>query len=443
MNQTSADPANDPSPASPRASTIVVGAGLGGLLAALAAADAVGGSQVIVLDPRPPGGRARCDGRAGFSLNRGPRALYVRGAADRALRAAGVDTSHGAKPALAGGGALRDGALHDFPSGPLAATRTTLLSAREKASLTRALASLWRHADAERGDQTLAEWLDRHVAAPPVRQFLEALVRVSTYANAPERIAVGPALAQAWGATTTGVRYLDGGWQSLVDQLVAIARDRGVEILPVGARTVVSGADGSVTVHATDDRLWHASAAVLAPGGPDAVAAMLGGVPASWPALGPSSTVACLELGVRRLPERRFVLGIDEPVYASVHAPPARLAPEGHGVIHLMRYQPDGDTMEAAHQQAQLEALARQIGVATDDIVTQRFLARMVVTHALPIASAGGVAGRVPVAVADHPGVFLVGDWVGRTGLLLDAVAASATEAGRLAATRSATMVPA
>jgi hypothetical protein len=41
-------------------------------------------------------------------------------------------------------------------------------------------------------------------------------------------------------------------------------------------------------------------------------------------------------------------------------------------------------------------------------------------------ASGGGLAGRPGPRVPDAPGVFVVGDWVGGDGMLLDASLASA-----------------
>jgi hypothetical protein len=67
-----------------------------------------------------------------------------------------------------------------------------------------------------------------------------------------------------------------------------------------------------------------------------------------------------------------------------------------------------------------------------------RFLHRMTAITALPVPSAGGLAGRPPVAVADRPGAFVSGDWVGPVGMLSDAVLASAAEAGRAAAAHAA-----
>lgn len=426
-----------------QAGTVVVGAGIGGLLAAITAAKARPDRTVVVLEPRPAGGRARCDVRDGFTFNRGPRALYVKGPADVALRAVGVDTSTGGKPVVAGGAAWSGGELHRFPGGPLDSLRTTLLTPGQKVALSRALAAAWRADDRSTSELTVSDWLDAHHLEGPPRHVIEALVRVSTYANAPDRFAAGPALANVRAGIRPGVRYLDGGWQSIVDRLLAIAADEGVVLATGSASSVRSSADGGVVVTTDDRSEVRAGAAVISAGGPDAAASLLGGAPVSWGDLAPPVTAACLELGVVRPPQRRFALGIDVPVYLSTHCPPARLAPPGQAVVHVMRYQAASEEIPAADQQEQLRAFARQVGIADEEIVTERFLARMIVAGTLPVAANGGFAGRPRVEVAEHPGVLLVGDWVGPTGLLLDAVAASATTAGQLAAERSASMVPA
>jgi phytoene dehydrogenase-like protein len=433
----------DSTPLPDHAGTVVIGAGIGGLLAAITAAGAAPGPSILVLDPHPAGGRARCDERDGFTFNRGPRALYASGVADRALRAAGVDTGAGGKPVLTGAAALHGGALHRFPGGPLDSLRTTLLTAREKVSLSALLAALWRADPASTDGLTVSGWLDDRGATGRVRQLLEALIRVGTYVDAPDHFAAGPALANAKLGISPGVRYLDGGWQSLVDQLIAVAARRRITFGSAAATSVRPAAGGRVEVATADGATVRAETAVIAAGGPDQAASLLGGPPASWGVLAPPVTAACLELGTAELPRHRFTLGIDVPLYASTHSPPARLAPPGHAVVHVMRYQRPGEDQAAAAQHEELLAFARQIGIAERDVVTERFLAKMTVAGTLPAAATGGLAGRPEVVVVEHPGVLLVGDWVGPTGLLLDAVAASATDAGRRAAARSASMVPA
>lgn len=427
---------NDHPPASPDTDpdargTVVVGAGLGGLLAAITAAEQRPRARVVVLDPHPPGGRARCDPRDGFTFNRGPRALYVGGPGEAALRSVGVSTRAGGPPDLAGALALHGGRTHRFPGTALASARTTLFSSREKLAVTATLAALWRADPAD--PRSLAAWLDDRGATGTVRAFVEALVRVATYTDAPGTFAAAPALANARAGVRPGVRYLDGGWQVLVDQLLRVAEARGVEVRRTGARRITA-APGGVSVEADDGSVLRSGTAIVAAGGPDVAARLLGGRPPSWGELAPPVTAACLELGVRGLPSHRFALGIDEPVYASTHSPPADLAPAGHAVVHLMRYHAPGASPSADEDQQRLREIAAVLGIAPGDIVAERFLARMVVASSIPTAAGGGLPGRPTVAVAEHPGVLLAGDWVGPTGLLFDAVASSAVEAGRRAA---------
>ena len=69
----------------------------------------------------------------------------------------------------------------------------------------------------------------------------------------------------------------------------------------------------------------------------------------------------------------------------------------------------------------------------------ERYLHQSVVTAGSPSAAGGGLPGRPGVDALGLPGVFLAGDWVGPTGLLSDASAASAQSAVRAALRTTAT----
>jgi phytoene dehydrogenase-like protein len=427
-----------------RTDVAVVGGGLGGLVAALTAARAAGRRRVDLFDPHPLGGRARCDERNGFTFNRGPRALYIGGAADRVLTDLGIDTSAGGPPHVEGSGVIDRGEVHAMPHSPATAMRTTLMSPSEKFAFARAFTKVPRIDPASVVGLTVSEWLDSLKLHGAPRRMLEALIRVATYTDAPDLFDAGAALANAQAGMSPGVRYVDGGWQTFVDALAAAAWDAGVIRHEVGVASIGrSAGDEAIALSLDDGSNVVASSAVVAVGGPDAAAALLGGAPREWSRLGPPVTAGCLELGLRRVPDRRFLLGVGEPTYLSTHAPPAGLAPVGHAVVHVMRYQRPGDDMAAADQRAILDRLAADAGITPADVVTERYLARMPVTGGLPTAAGGGLAGRPSIEVPGRPGVLIAGDWVGDKGLLLDAVAASASEAGRLAAARCATMAAA
>jgi hypothetical protein len=151
--------------------------------------------------------------------------------------------------------------------------------------------------------------------------------------------------------------------------------------------------------------------------------------PPGWGPVGPPTTVACLDLGLRQAPSKKVLFGVGEPLYLSTHAPAADLAPSGRAVVHLMRY----GARDATSDRSQLWALARAAGISEDDVIEQRFLARMIVTSAIPVPGSG-LAGRPRVDSAGLDGVYVAGDWVGPEGLLADATLASGSAAGALAA---------
>ncbi|QXC60336.1 NAD(P)-binding protein [Aquihabitans sp. G128] len=422
----------------PDIDTLVVGGGLAGLVAATTAARA--GGRTVLLEPHPLGGRARVDERSGFRFNRGPRALYLGGAGRPALEALGVDLSAGGAPALGRAMARRDGRLHRLPSGPMSLLRTSLLRPGDKVRLAGLLARLPKVDAPALSGTTFAAYLADQRLSPVAADLVRMLARVATYAADLDDLDAGALVAQLQLALAPGVRYLDGGFQSLVDQLRAAAWDAGVEVRPVAARAVLpAGADGAATVEAVDHRL-QARTVVLATGTPSAAEALLGAPLVGADHLSPPVTAACLELGLRRPPAHPVVFGVGEPLYLSTHCPPALLAPPGQVVVHLMRNHAAGEALDAKAQRAWLRSAAAEAGVAEADVAEERFLAEMVVTGGLPTAQGGGLSGRPEASAADRPGVLLAGDWVGPVGLLADAAIASGAEAGRQAARRAATM---
>ena len=119
-----------------------------------------------------------------------------------------------------------------------------------------------------------------------------------------------------------------------------------------------------------------------------------------------------------------------------MHAPVARLAPPGCAMVEVMKYLPPAwpqSAMAAEDDRGQLDALRRLVGIEDHHIAERRFLRRMTVAHAMPLARHGGLAGRPTVTTPSAPNVFIAGDWVGPEGILSDAVASSALGAAAAA----------
>lgn len=418
--------------------TVVVGGGLAGLVAAVTASRA--GGRVTLLDAHPLGGRARADDRNGYLFNRGPRALYLGGAARPVLDSLGVDTTAGGPPAASGAKARREGRLHTLPQGPGSLLRTSLLGPAEKVRFARLLVGLPRIDAHSLAGTRFGDFLAEQRLSPTATDLVRMVARVATYAGDLDDVDAEAVVANVQLALAQGVLYLDGGFQSLVDQLQRAAVDAGVDIRTVAARSVAPATATSQPVVETEGGPISAPTVVLAVGTPAAAAGLLGAPVDGAARLSPPVTAACLELGLRRPPACRLMFGVGEPLYLSTHCPPAGLAPPGHAVVHVMRNHRAGEELDARSQRDWLRAAAGQAGVGGEDVVEERFLAEMVVTGGLPTAAGGGFGGRPTVAAGNRPGVLLAGDWVGPVGLLTDAAAASGEAAGRQAAGRSATM---
>lgn len=422
-------------PGQPRLGTrvAVIGAGLAGLVAANQLADL--GHGVIVHEARSePGGRARTDHRDGFAFNRGPHALYIGGAAATILAELGI-TMAGARPATKGL-VLYDGRLHIGPADFLTLLRTDLLPFGEKLQVGRALARLSRLDPAQWATTPAADWVDRTVTGQRARELLHALIRLTSYVDAPDMLSAEVAVAQIQAGLGHGVLYLHGGWQSMVDQLAQRLNNRPSVEIRYGqpCRT-----------------LPDADAVIVATGSPVSTGRLVG---RSY-RVGPTARAACLDLGLRGQPALDFVLGVDEPFYLSNHAGPARLAPAGHSLVSCARYlavqeQTDSGTgsttgsepgTDSATERAWLQELATVCGIRPEQVVQRRYLHEMTVISAIPTAELGGLAGRPDIGATGRNDVFVAGDWVGPTGHLADASVASA-RAAAMAAHRHAVQSP-
>src|SRR5688572_26664578 len=255
----------------------VVGGGLAGLAAATAAGR--GGARVVVLDARSAGGRARSAHRDGFTLNEGPHALYRAGAGQAVLDSFGIDVA-GGRPRVANGKLVWDGELAPMPSTAGGVLTSPLLGARSKAKFATWFGGGLEHAARRAADVTLSEWLDDHHARPELRKLVLALARVSTYAARPGDLAARAVLLQL-SMSGRGVRYLDGGWQQIVEALVDTTRASGAHLIEHAPVTALTRSDGAWRV-AAGGYEYEAAAVVLAAGGPAVATRLLGGDPAGW-----------------------------------------------------------------------------------------------------------------------------------------------------------------
>jgi phytoene dehydrogenase-like protein len=383
---------------------IVVGGGPAGLVAAGRLAE--GGLPTTLLEAGSGlGGRAASERRHGFDLNQGPHALYAGGPAMRELRAMGIDLPRW-NPTSPRSVLLRDGRPTRRPDGSLA--------------LLRWLAGVARRRPAGLAGLSVAEWLRRDLRSERARAVAGALVRVTTFVADHDALSADVAAGQLRIGLVPGVRYLRGGWQSLVDALAARAEGQGATLRTRAAvRALERDSDRwAVTL---DEETLHADALVVAAGGPDAFAKLLGGRAPAAP--GPAAELSVLDLGLESLPRegRRFALGVDAPTYLSRHSPPDH---RGGVLLSLAGY--------ARQPHAELEAVADAVQPGWRERATlQRFLPRMVAVSAIPGPAGGGLGGRPAIDRGEN--LYLAGDWLGPEGWLVDAAIASGAAAAAAA----------
>ena len=397
------------------AEVTVVGGGLAGLTAAVVAAQA--GAVVTLYEARDTaGGRARTTRHGEFRFNQGPHALYRAGAARRILSELGIDPA-GHTPNIRGYHFDVDGQLRS-------ASRPGTFGFSAGRSLISALRQR-DHAGASVAD-TLAH------LGPDARSRVACLVRLATYVEDLDELDAGAASAQLRLATRS-VRYLDGGWESLVDGLVGLARAGGVTIETAHRVNAVTAEDpGRGFTVATNSSTRYADSVVLAQGGPAHAAALTGGASRHLSAAAAAArpvTASCLDVALDATTSRGVAvsLGLNDPTYVVDHAATARLAPEGAHIIHAMWY---GGDASIDRRPALEDALDRSWPGWRGHVVEARWSRSLVVAHDRPHPGAPPVTHEVP----DSAGLFVAGDWITAAGMLADAAVQSGQQAGLAAA---------
>ena len=354
----------------------IIGAGLAGLTAAIAAAE--GGAQVVVHEAhREIGGRARATPPP-YIAHEGGHAIYADGPhwtwlTERDLVGPTVGLS------MREGRALRlrwHGGLRRLP--PAELTRV-LLHRRLRAPV----------------DQDFHSWAGARFGASAARTAANAL-GVVTYDHDPGRLSaafVWDLLLRVSAPQRPVVRYVIGGWPRLIERMRARAAWLGVRI-ETGSR-----------VHELPDP------PVIVATQLEAAGRLLGQPDLSWE----SGRTALLDLGLRAHPDDLFaIFDLDEAgVVARLSGPDPTLAPEGHSLLQAMMPLRPGEPRDAAT--ARLEALV-DLGFPAwrERVEWRRDAVAAGRSGALDLP---GRTWRDRPAVERGGGVFLAGDLVAAPGM--------------------------
>lgn len=417
----------------------IIGGGLAGLSAAAYLARA--GMDVTLFEKsNHSGGRASTQEHEGYAFNQGAHAFYYGSTGTSVLRELGV-TYHYHNPQ--GVQLYQQGRFFPAPVSVGTAMRTDFLSVPEKVAFVALFAKIMRTRPASFGGQSTREWLDREVRSPRLHQMLTAFAQTLTYCANIDLMSAEVFLQRI---VLSDIRYIDGGWQTMVESLQTRAIEAGVHLLS-GTRVSELLQQGEYIegLRLADGRSVTAHAVVLATTPAEALKLLIGeryvqlrqALAATFPV-----RIACLDLALSRLPapEHPVVFDLEQPRFLTIQSLFARVAPQGGALIHAFKQLDPVQHSDSRQDERDLEEWLDMVQPGWRAVLVKRiFLPRIEAVGLLPTAHSGGLAGRPGVQVPGVSNLYLAGDWIGPDGYLVDASLASARQAAHLLIQRGLT----
>lgn len=416
-----------------RPDIVIVGGGMAGLTAAAFLARAR--YQVTLIEQSSEvGGRARTQRSKDFLFNQGAHALYLGGNGKKILDNLGVLFSGGVPTEP--NRVTQNATIYQSPDKQPDTGLPNLLSDSSRNDYDKFVQSVPEIDTEELQGVSLKKWLDEKINDVDVISYLHTLFRLTTYSNDPDVASAGATLRQLQVAFSN-VLYLDGGWQTLVDGLSKKATSLGAKIISDRAVNSVEFDDTvkGVTLHSGET--IDAQVIIMATP-PEATTRLLGNKIKGLSEFTKDAIpvrAACLDVALTELPQKDnfYVLGFDKPFYLSVHSKYAKLTPNRGHLLHVVKYLSRNDGNNFAKVQSELEEYLDLLQPGWKKfVVRKRFLPNMTVSNAVVTASHGGVHGRPSTRVSDVKNLYVVGDWIGTEGMLVDASISSARQASEM-----------
>ena len=414
---------------------IIIGGGLAGLTTATLLARSGKAVTLFEQSSKEIGGRARTTVIDGFHFNQGAHALFLSDAGDSVLKEIGIPYTGGIAASKAY--LIIGGKKHEVPA------EYSRLSGKSNESSGESIDSQFFNSLAkidfsELENVTVQEWLDKNIHDKNFAEIVKTLVRLNTYGNDPDIQSIGSALRQIYVATRSGDMYVDGGWQTFVDGLLTATKNANARIIMGKKAMEVKRADPSGWLITLSDKTQVSAKIVVMAAGPKEIYSLFDDnerpeVLSKAAKEAKPIRLVCLDVALSSLPDKDtlFALGIDRPLYFSVHSAHAKLAPGGGALIHVAKYLGNSIEPKPREDQPELEEVLDLLQPGWRQVlVKKRPLPNMVVSNALVTAAGGGLAGRPDPKIADN--LYIVGDWVGKEGLVSNASFASAKRAARL-----------
>ncbi|KKI89540.1 FAD-dependent pyridine nucleotide-disulfide oxidoreductase [Bacillus sp. SA1-12] len=409
---------------------IIIGGGLAGFTAAnyLAKKDL---SVLLLEKDNTVGGRAKTNRIKGKYFNLGPHALYNKGKAMSILEELDINL-YGNSPSLAGI-LIENDIEYTAPFHFFSAMSTNLLNWKERIEWAAVLTKTTHLNTDLLAEHTFEQWVKEMTNSKKVQSLLFVLGRLVSYCHAPEQTSAKIIVANLKSALG-GVRYIDGGWQTIIDQLHNKAVISGIQ---VQSNTVVKQLipieHEQILVNCSNgDEIYGKY--VISTVGPQELVAMLGDKinPQQKSFLSSIKTVkgATFDISLTHLPntKRLFAMDMEHPYYYSVHSNYAKLSDDGKGVVlHVFKYHHPDHPIEAIEVKHELEQFLNKLQPGWQQcVISSRFMPQITVNQRLPRIGDEQKLSRYNSAT---PGLYIAGDWASPEHILADGAVSSGKQA--------------
>ena len=409
---------------------VIVGGGLAGYVAAnfLAKNDL---SILILEKGKNVGGRARTNKINHQYLNLGPHAFYKKGKAKSILEKFGI-VLNGKSPKL-GGVLVENNMEYAAPFTPLGLFSTSLLNWKERIEWITIMMKVNGIDTVKLAGQTFEQWVEQEARSKKVQSLLYVLGRLATYCHAPEKVSA-KLIVSHLKTVMGGVLYLDGGWQTIIDQLHNKAVVSGVQVQTHTAVNQIAPVEHDQVKLVLSNGEEILGKYVICTTGPNELNKMLGEkVNLSQSSFFTETTTvkgATLDVALSQLPKpkRLFAMSISDPLYYSVHSNYARLSEDGKSaVLHVFKYHHPDDHLDVKKVQNELEQFLEKMQPGWQKyMITSRYIPQIIVNQRLPQM---GDEHKLLRSKTDIPGLYIAGDWASPHSILAEGAISSGIQA--------------
>ncbi|KGX86281.1 phytoene desaturase family protein [Pontibacillus marinus] len=409
---------------------VIVGGGLAGYVAA----NYLGKTSLNILlleKGKKLGGRARTDVLKGQYFNIGPHALYKKGRAKPILDELDIHIS-GQSPKL-NGVLVGEDQEYKAPFTPGGLFSTRFLNWRERMEWIGVLARINKIDINELATITYQLWVQQNVRSSNVQQLLYILARIATYCHAPEKVSAKIILSHIQ-RVNGGVIYLDGGWQFMIDQLHNQAIMAGVEVQKKShVKQIVTREEDLTELQLSNGETINAERVIFTGSPQDMKGIITDGEESIQLAerIEPVKA-ATLDVALSTLPnpKKKFAVGLNDPLYFSVHSGYARLSEDNKGIVlHVLKYLHPDEDLDHRKIKEELEQFLERMQPGWKEYkITSRLLPAMTVNQRLPKVED---KGEFTKSMLFSRPIYVAGDWASPDSMLSEAAITSGKRAAQ------------